>query len=224
MLFFSSFDPSRGELHVELEKSENDEVKYFLREKTYHVGLKIRNRGVIRICVNHRIQNAKCQFFQKRNLFLNHDISIKTRVKFLNSFVRSRLTYACQNWALTQLQSKKLNSTYTNFLRKMVRNGFRRKTPNPDGSPNYSFHYSNDALYNICSTPELSTFIEKSQTKYCAHIIRQENSSLCKALMFNADKYTKRGKPNPTLLSQVQKYNPNMSPSEFYAKSLQRCF
>ena len=173
--------------------------------------------------VNYRIQNAKCQFFQKKNLFLNHAISIKTRVNFLNSFVRSRLTYACQNWALTKLQLNKLNSTYSTFLRKMIRNGFRRQAPNPDGSPNYKFHYTNDSLYSICSTPMLSTFIEKSQLKYCAHIIRQQNSSLCKALMFNADKYSKRGQPNPTLLSQVLKCHPNMSPSDLYAKSLQRC-
>ena len=151
------------------------------------------------------------------------DIHIKTRIKFLNSFVRSRLTYACQNWAITQQQLKKIDSAYSTFLRKMVRNGFRRKDRNPDGSVNFSFHYSNIALYNICSTSSIAEFIKKCQTKYCAHILRQTNTSICKSLMFNSNKYTKRGKPNPTLLSQVLKYHESLSPSEFYAKSLQRC-
>ena len=149
--------------------------------------------------------------------------SYQNAFNFLNRFVRSRLTYACQNWLLTQQQLKKLDSTYTNFLRKMIRNGFRWKDRNPDGSINFSYHYSNNALYDICSTTSVSSYVQKSQTKYCAHLVRQHNHSICKSLLFNADKYSKRGKPNPTLLSQVLKYHDPLSPSEFFAKSLQRC-
>ena len=89
--------------------------------------------------------------------------SYQNAFNFLNRFVRSRLTYACQNWSLTQQQLKKLDSTYTNFLRKMIRNGFRRKDRNPDDSINFSYHYSNNALYDICSTTSVSSYVQKSQ-------------------------------------------------------------
>jgi len=52
--------------------------------------------------VNHRIQMAQAiKFATMSNLLQNSRIILKTRIKFLNSFVRSRLTYACQNWNLT---------------------------------------------------------------------------------------------------------------------------
>ena len=57
--------------------------------------------------VNFRIESAKSQFAQKKSLFINFDISLKTRTLLLNSYVRSRLTYSCQNWAPTKLQLNK---------------------------------------------------------------------------------------------------------------------
>ena len=38
-------------------------------------------------------------------------------------FVRSRLTYSCQNWNLTTAQFVKLDITYRTLLRRMVRRG-----------------------------------------------------------------------------------------------------
>ena len=43
---------------------------------------------------------------------------------FLNSFVRSRLGYSCQNWNLTVGQFQKLDVTYQNLLRRMI-GGFK---------------------------------------------------------------------------------------------------
>ena len=76
--------------------------------------------------LNHRIQSANPKFAQMSNLLQNHGILLRTRIKFLDSFVRSRLTYSCQNWNLTQSQYDRLDSCYRLFLRRMVRGGFRR--------------------------------------------------------------------------------------------------
>ena len=70
--------------------------------------------------INQRIQMAYNKFASMSNLLQNRHIFLKTRVKFLNSFVRSRLTYSCQNWNLTLCQYEKLNVTYHNLLRRMV--------------------------------------------------------------------------------------------------------
>ena len=53
------------------------------------------NMGEIEI--NHRIQMAYAKFATMTNLIQNSKIHLNTRVKVLNSFVRSRLTYSCKN-------------------------------------------------------------------------------------------------------------------------------
>ena len=172
--------------------------------------------------INFRIDSAKAQFAQQKNLFTNHNISIKTRTKFLNSYVRSRLTYSCQNWALTKIQFNKLDSVYATFLRKMVRNGYSRQA-SLDNTINYKFKFTNAALYNLCGTLPLSSFIHNSQKKYLAHLVRQPNSCFTKQLIFNNDKYHKRGNPGPTLHTQVLNMYES-SPADFFTKAHQRCF
>ena len=50
------------------------------------------------IKINDRIQMAYAKFATMTNLIQNSKINLKTRIKGLNSFVRSKLTYSCQNW------------------------------------------------------------------------------------------------------------------------------
>ncbi|XP_066934405.1 uncharacterized protein [Clytia hemisphaerica] len=56
--------------------------------------------------VNNRIQMASAKFNEMSNLLQNQRINLRTRINFLNSFVRSRLTYACQNWNLKKINLK----------------------------------------------------------------------------------------------------------------------
>ena len=51
--------------------------------------------------INQRIQLACAKFAELSNLLQNFHINLRTRILFLNCFVRTRLTYACQNWCLT---------------------------------------------------------------------------------------------------------------------------
>ena len=71
--------------------------------------------------INHRIQMAYAKFATITTLIKNSKIHLKARVKVLNSFVRRKLTYSCQNWNLTVGQFEKLDVTYRNLLRKMIR-------------------------------------------------------------------------------------------------------
>lgn len=73
--------------------------------------------------VNLRISLAEAKFYELIKKLTNYNIYLKTRILILNSIVRSRLTYSCQMWNLTQVQMNKINSTYIQMLRKFVRNG-----------------------------------------------------------------------------------------------------
>ena len=62
--------------------------------------------------INSRIESAKNKFSSLKNLLLNHDIHLQTRMIFLRAYIRSRLTFNCQNWVLTLDQSNKIDATW----------------------------------------------------------------------------------------------------------------
>ena len=66
---------------------------------------------------------ANAKFTELSNLLQNFRVNLRTRILFLNSFVRSRLTYACQNWNLTLYQYERLDISYRTFLRRMEPGG-----------------------------------------------------------------------------------------------------
>ena len=137
--------------------------------------------------INNRVDSAEGKFYQHGKKFFNKMISLKTRVNLLNSLVRSRLTYGCQVWSLTANQYGLLNTTYNRMLRIMIRNGFKRK------ENSWAFAVTNEELYKICGTEHLEKFIYRQQRAYVAHVIRRDESSISKRLMFNADTSHRRG-------------------------------
>ena len=144
------------------------------------------NTGDIKI--NFHIQMVLGKFASMSNLLnllQNHGIHLSTRVKFLNSFVRSRLTYSCQNWNLTTAQFVKFDVTYRNLLRGMVRRGFNRVDTDGD----FRFTIDNEKLHHICHTEDVSLFIRKQQKNYAGHVVRMPVDRGIKQLMFNSDKY-----------------------------------
>ena len=77
--------------------------------------------------MEHRINSAHNAFAENRNLLTNKNIHLNTRIMFLNSLVRSRLTYGCHAWKPNSQEINKIDSTYRYFLRCMVWNGHTRK-------------------------------------------------------------------------------------------------
>ena len=166
--------------------------------------------------VNQRIQLACSKFAELSNLLQNFHINLRTRISFLNCFVRSRLTYACQNWCLNTNQWNRLDITYRTFLRRMVRNGFKQvDRENND----FRLTITNEQLHILCGTHEISEFIKQQQSSYTAHVIRMSNERSLKQLMFNDDTYRKRGRPIKTLLEQVI-CDKNVSIDRFCTSSL----
>ena len=89
-----------------------------------------------------------------------------------------------------------MTSVYMSFLRKMTKGGYRRK------ENSWSYVLTNEDLLRIAKTVDLPTFVREQQRKYAQKIIRQENKSMTKQLMFNDDKASRTG-PVTTLLSSV---------------------
>ena len=68
-----------------------------------------------------RISLAEAKFNQLWKKLTNRKILLSTRIYILNTMVRSRLTYSCQTWNITQHQKERIDATYNNMLRKMIR-------------------------------------------------------------------------------------------------------
>ena len=119
---------------------------------------------------------------------MNHRMNLKIRISMLNSLARSRLTYACQAWSLTKQQIDKVDSTYMGMIRRMVRNGFKRK------ADTYAFVHSNQRLLMMSGTVLPSEFVKKIQRSFVAHIVRRDDHTILKRMLFNAEKITIPGR------------------------------
>ena len=158
--------------------------------------------------LNLRADVAECKFYSlSRNLF-NMNINLKIRTKMLNSLVRSRMLYSCQTWSCTKTQMTHLNAVYLSLLRKMVKGGFRRK------DESWAYVFTNKDLLRMAKTEDIHSFVNEQRTNFVNKIVRKNNSSILKRLLFNDDDAKKRG-PQTNLLSSVM-IATNRTPEQFF--------
>ena len=74
------------------------------------------------------------------------------------------------------------------MLRKMMRNGFRRK------ENQWGYVWTNEAILEICKTEAVEKFVFHQQRKYLAHLIRRDDNSHIKRLLFNNDRNSRPGR------------------------------
>ena len=74
-----------------------------------------------------RISSAYQKWNELKHVFTDKRIYMSTCVKLLEACVRSRLLYSCQSWDLYASEIRKRESIWHGFLRRMIKNGFKRK-------------------------------------------------------------------------------------------------
>ena len=89
-----------------------------------------------------RINSGNAAFQQHKYLLRNHHINLKTCTIFLNSYVRSKLTYCCQCWSATTETYNSLDRCY-----RLIWDGFKRIHQNNN---DFRFQISNIQLHQIC--------------------------------------------------------------------------
>ena len=158
--------------------------------------------GVGEVELNSRIQSANGKFHEYKKVLQNPKIKIRTKMIYFNSLIRSRLTYASSSWHLTKTQQDKVDRAQRKLLRKMVRGGYSRVD---EENGNFDFKISTNKLLKICGTTNISEYIQKGQVKFAGHIVRAENSTKNKQLLFNVDSNRKTGHPVPNLIADAAK-------------------
>ena len=166
--------------------------------------------------LNLRSDAAECKFYSLARNFMNMKIRLRTRITMLNSLVRNTLVYSCQTWSTTMAQLNRMNAQYMSFIRKMTKGGYKRK----DNS--WHFVFTNMNLLEMAKTTDLTSYIRRQQRNYVGHVIRKENASIVKRLLFNSDMSRRPGRQT-TLLSSVLS-NVQGNPDELYTNAMNRVF
>ena len=84
----------------------------------------------------------------------------------------------------------KLQSTYTTFLRYMIREGMQRQNPQEyrrkdSTTGEFSkFKLSNDQIWAIARTETISTFILRQMTNWIGHCVRADDTTYIKQLTY----------------------------------------
>ena len=103
------------------------------------------------------------------------------------------------------------------MLRRMIRGGFQQ-------NEDYQYKITNSKLHEICKTEDVfDDFVARQQVNYCAHLVRQQNTFLTKRLLFNDNKYCKRGRRTETLKDKVLKIT-RTTEDRFHKDALNRKF
>ena len=120
--------------------------------------------------LNVRIGKAWGQFNKLEKVW-NSGASITTKMRIYQTSIRSTMTYACETWALSAKQEKKLDATDRKIIRRILKvRWFKKQT--------------NEELYRITKLRPLSSFITKMRLKWLGHVLRFEDNNVVKQLLF----------------------------------------
>ena len=91
----------------------------------------------------------------------------------------------------------------------MIWNGFKRKQEHCNDNDedtteiDWSYKITNEKVYEITNTVNITTYYEKQQKQWIAHVIRRENDHPCKMLTFHTNKIKRRGRKVPSILERT---------------------
>ena len=104
-------------------KSVNNETSH--NQETSHDQKLSSNHGNY---LTFKISSAFQKWNELKHVLTDQRIKMSTRVKFLEACVRSRLLYSVQTWDMKVHEKLKIETVWHGFLRKMVSNGYKRKS------------------------------------------------------------------------------------------------
>ena len=96
----------------------------------------------------------------------------------------------------------------------MIRGGFKRK-PN-----SYSYVYTNEQVFSICKTIPLDQFISVQQRSYVAHVIRLNDNTWTKRLLFSNEPLRIPGQTKTILQTVTEREDIDVS--EFIKRSTRK--
>ena len=133
---------------------------------------------------------------------------------FYNAFCRSRLTYCCSCWVVTEKQKKNVERCQVKHLRSMMKGGWERKggprTLEDEIGYNFAYVFNKKRLYGASKIEPVLDFVESQRAKWIAHVVRYDNDRMAKQTMFEVSQFSRTGRTSSILdelLRETRKYD-----------------
>ena len=171
--------------------SQNQHIKQVSSFK--YLGYMLTADGKCETEIKRRIAMAKDCFTKLKPAIGNRNISIKTKIRILESYVWSILLYGCESWTLTASTQCRLEATEMWFLRRILR-------------VSWSDHRTNESVLTEANVKRsLISTIRKRQLEFLGHLIRHQGVEHL-ALTGKIEGKKGRGKPRMTYLNSLNKW------------------
>lgn len=158
-------------------------TKYMVvSRKNYHYGtlLKVNNNNVERVRsfrylgvlindqwdiskeIKSRVEMARDAFFKYKKVFTNHDISLKTKSRFVKCYIWSILLYAVEVWTIKTTDEKKLEAFEMWIYRRILKIPWTAHIPNQE------------VLRRMNLDRQLLNTVKARKIAYLGHIMRND--------------------------------------------------
>lgn len=143
--------------------------------------------------ISARIKNTWKNFWSQKEI-LQSKISLKNKIKIIESVIYPTLTYGSQTWSLTKKQLSKMQVTQRKMLRKILRKKLSDKVKNQE-------------ILESTNSKDIAYRIKKLKLDYAGHIFRSDPANLTKSVMdwLPLDRKRKRGRPPTRWRDEISK-------------------
>ena len=149
-----------------------------------YLGATITSDGKIDKEISVRIGKATGAFNQLNNVWKNQNISINNKVRIYVAAVLTILTYGCEVWNTTQLQTRRLETFHQYCLRRILRvRWFHRKR--------------NEEVLEKAAISTLADIVTTQRLRWFGHVSRMPEDRLPKYLLDWTPKHGKRSRGRP---------------------------
>ena len=158
-------------------------------DKFTYLGSTISSNARIDDEINHRISKAAAAFGRLlKRLWLNHDITLDTKISVYCASVLTPLLYGSETWTTYRRNIKLLDRFHQRCLRRIA--GIRWQQLVPDTQ-----------VLRICKTSGMESLLIKSKLRWAGHVSRMEENRIPKKLLYGTihDDVNKIGMGRPTL-------------------------
>ncbi|XP_061171868.1 uncharacterized protein LOC133181367 [Saccostrea echinata] len=155
-------------------------------ESFIYLGSVVDRQGGTDRDIRSTIGKARTAFTMLKNIWASKNIRITTKLRILNSNVKSILLYGAETWRSTKATLQKIQTFYNTCLRRI----FNIRWPE---------RISNEELWKRAGQESMDVQIRQRKWGWIGHTLRKPPSSITRqALTWNPQGKRKRGRPRNT--------------------------
>ena len=161
-------------------------------DRFVYLGSELMADGTCTNEIKRRIIMAETMFGKMTKVLRRHDVSLKLKIRLLNSCVIPVLTYGAESWTVTKEMEKKLDACEMRWLRRMLR-------------VSYKEHTTNEEIRRRTQQMPINERIRKIRMTWMGHLLRMEDNRIAKQIyQWQPSKKRRRGRPQKRWMDNIE--------------------